>query len=111
MKKLVSMFHSLLIGPATFCVGMLVILFASLIGINRLVEVDASGRPLVKRKCVADRHPITTEMIELTKDLGWDENPANLSKLNQLTDFHRKMATENVTETDSLSLIKKVDFD
>lgn len=111
MKKLVSMLHSLLIGPVTFSVGLLVILFVSLAGVNRLVEVDTAGRPLVKRKCVADRHPITTEMIELTRDLGWDENPENISKLDQLKEIHERGKAANSDGMESLSLIKQIDID
>jgi hypothetical protein len=110
MKKLVSMLHSLLIGPVTFCVGLLIVLFATLVGVNRLVEVDTAGRPLVKRKCVADRHPITTEMIELTRDLGWDENPDNISKLDRLKEIHERENTEPSVEMESISLIRQIDI-
>ncbi|QDU47730.1 hypothetical protein Pan110_00400 [Gimesia panareensis] len=111
MKKMVSMLHSLLIGPVTFCVGLMVILSVSLIWLNRMVEVDTSGRPLVHRKCVKNRHPITTEMIELTRELGWDENPDNLSKLEELAEFHRRMTTEVSSNDESLSLIKNIEVD
>lgn len=91
MKRMVLMFHSLLVGPATFLLGLLIVLFVALIGTNRLVHVDTQGNPLIQQKCSINFHPITSEMIEVTRDLGWDQDPDNISRLKKLTEIHNQV--------------------
>lgn len=103
MKKLVSLFHSLLIGPLTFMLGLLLVLFITLAGVNRLVEVDAMGRPLLKNETASARNPITSQIIEVTSTHGWDKDPEKVMKFDQLTEsIHHRQADS--TETAMLNL-------
>tara|TARA_R110002095_G_scaffold215803_1_gene211047 strand:- start:46 stop:435 length:390 start_codon:yes stop_codon:yes gene_type:complete len=51
---------------------------------NHLIHVDAAGRPLARKHAVFKNHPVTLELIEVTSELNWQNDPQLLSRVDKL---------------------------
>ncbi|WP_417381870.1 hypothetical protein [Gimesia sp.] len=93
-KRVTSWLNSLLLSPPALCAMLVIFFTGSLLLCNYLIQVDAEGRPLARKRAVFKNHPVTQELIEATSELNWQTDPEQVSRVDELCETLAQMKSD-----------------
>ncbi|QDT90202.1 hypothetical protein [Gimesia algae] len=106
LKRVTSWLNSLLLSPPALCVMLVIFFTGSLLLCNNLIQVDAEGRPLTRKRTVFENHPVTQELIEATSELNWQTDPEQVIRVDELCEELAQMKLDreqNITSAAGVS--------